>query len=150
RRKALIADPRAISKQIIRSMPPQWSARSHIAVEPSSFFREASIVVGFEYVGETSMKVGATNLPTGTTAYRTVVLTTLAMIAFAANSVLCRIALSRAAIDPASFTLLRLASGVCMLWLIRPTTRTPKTTLGSWPASVALFAYAAAFSFAYI
>ena len=41
----------------------------------------------------------------------TAFLTVLAMSAFAANSVLCRMALAGTAIDPASFTLIRLASG---------------------------------------
>ena len=48
----------------------------------------------------------------------TIALTGLAMAAFTANSVLCRFALSHAAIDPATFTLVRLASGACVLCLI--------------------------------
>lgn len=44
-------------------------------------------------------------------------LTTLAMIAFAANSLLCRIALREAHIDAASFTAVRLAAGALTLWL---------------------------------
>jgi drug/metabolite transporter (DMT)-like permease len=79
----------------------------------------------------------------------TIALTGLAMAAFAANSVLCRAALSQAAIDPATFTLVRLASGTCVLCLILSLRRKPEQPGGSWPASVALFAYAAAFSFAY-
>ncbi|QHO74643.1 EamA family transporter [Bradyrhizobium sp. CCBAU 051011] len=81
---------------------------------------------------------------------RTIALTGLAMVAFAANSVLCRVALSQAAIDPATFTVVRLASGTCVMCLILSLCRKPKQSSGSWPASVALFAYAAAFSFAYI
>jgi drug/metabolite transporter (DMT)-like permease len=81
---------------------------------------------------------------------RTIALTGLAMVAFAANSVLCRVALSKAAIDPATFTIVRLASGTCVLWLILLVTRKTKQLGGSWPASAALFAYAAAFSFAYV
>ena len=80
----------------------------------------------------------------------TIALTGLAMAAFAANSVLCRVALSQAAIDPATFTLVRLASGTCALCLILSLRRKPEQPGGSWPASVALFAYAAAFSFAYV
>ena len=79
----------------------------------------------------------------------TIALTGLAMAAFAANSVLCRLALSQAAIDPATFTLVRLASGTCVLCLILSRRRKPEQPGGSWLASVALFAYAAAFSFAY-
>ena len=81
---------------------------------------------------------------------RTIGLTGLAMVAFAANSVLCRVALSEAAIDPATFTIVRLASGTCVLWLILLVTQKVKKPGGSWLASVALFAYAAAFSFAYV
>jgi drug/metabolite transporter (DMT)-like permease len=80
----------------------------------------------------------------------TIALTGLAMAAFAANSVLCRLALSHAAIDPTTFTLVRLASGACALCLIVSLHRKTKQLGGSWPASVALFAYAAAFSFAYV
>ena len=81
---------------------------------------------------------------------RTIALTGLAMVAFAANSVLCRVALSKAAIDPATFTIVRLASGLCVLWLILLATQKTKQLGGSWPASAALFAYATAFSFAYV
>ena len=54
------------------------------------------------------------HLPTA----RTLGLTIVAMLAFAANSLLCRLALAQGAIDPASFTLIRIASGACMLGLI--------------------------------
>lgn len=85
-----------------------------------------------------------------TSPMRTFGLTLLAMIAFAANSVLCRIALRDTAIDPASFTAVRLASGAIMLWIVtRVRTRTTHGA-GNWPSALALFAYAAAFSYAYI
>jgi drug/metabolite transporter (DMT)-like permease len=74
---------------------------------------------------------------------RVVILTLLAMVAFASNSLLCRLALRQTTIDAASFTLIRLLSGVIALWLIVITRKPGRTTL-------ALFAYAAAFSFAYI
>ena len=51
-------------------------------------------------------------------AKRSLVLTTLAMVAFAANSVLCRLALREGTIDAASFTAVRLVSGALMLALI--------------------------------
>ena len=51
-------------------------------------------------------------------AQRTLVLTALAMVAFAANSVLCRLALREGAIDAASFTAVRLVSGAVALGLI--------------------------------
>lgn len=72
------------------------------------------------------------------------------MVAFAANSLLCRMALKNTAIDPASFTSIRIVSGALVLWLIvrlRGISRRPE---GSWLAAAALFVYAAGFSFAYI
>ena len=82
---------------------------------------------------------------------RVFILTLLAMIAFAGNSLLCRQALKRTTIDAASFTFIRILSGAVALWLvvmIRQGTR-PKTK-GNWTSALALFAYAAAFSFAYL
>jgi drug/metabolite transporter (DMT)-like permease len=76
--------------------------------------------------------------------------TTLALLAFAGNSLLCRAALANTAIDPASFTTIRLASGALTLWLLVQLTRRGATGRGSWPSALALFAYAAAFSFAYV
>ena len=81
---------------------------------------------------------------------RAFVLTTITMFAFAANSVLCRLALARDAIDPGSFTLVRIASGVAMLWALVALTRRDRSIGGSWRGAFALFVYAAAFSFAYI
>ena len=49
---------------------------------------------------------------------RTLLLTALAMLAFAGNSILCRIALRDTAIDPASFTGLRIVAGALTLWLL--------------------------------
>ena len=72
------------------------------------------------------------------------------MIAFAGNSLLCRMALKHTVIDPATFTSIRMLSGAIALWLMvsmRTRVHVPK---GSWPSAVALFAYAAAFSFAYV
>lgn len=79
---------------------------------------------------------------------RVIFLTTLAMIAFAGNSLLCRAALKETAIDPASFTSIRLISGALTLWLI--TRFNSNTGQGNWLSALALFAYAAGFSFAYI
>jgi len=81
---------------------------------------------------------------------RAIGLTLVAMLAFAGNSVLCRLALAHGAIDPASFTLVRIASGVGVLWLILIATGKARAVRGSWAAALALFSYAAAFSFAYI
>jgi drug/metabolite transporter (DMT)-like permease len=77
----------------------------------------------------------------------------LALLAFAGNSLLCRLALRHTAIDAASFTLIRLAAGALCLWLIarwRDGPRSRQQALaGNWPSALALFVYAAAFSFAY-
>jgi drug/metabolite transporter (DMT)-like permease len=81
---------------------------------------------------------------------RAFTLTLLAMLAFAGNSLLCRAALKSAHIDAASFTALRIASGALALWLIVHLRRGPRGSAGNWGSAFALFAYAAAFSFAYI
>ena len=80
----------------------------------------------------------------------TLMLTVLAMLAFAGNSLLCRFALQETAIDAASFTSLRLLSGAVSLWLIVYLRGGGLVVSGSWASALALFAYAAAFSFAYI
>ena len=80
---------------------------------------------------------------------RVVTLTVLALLAFAGNSLLCRLALTRTSIDAATFTSVRIVSGAVVLALLVQL-RTPRTPLaGSWPSAAALFAYAAGFSFAY-
>jgi drug/metabolite transporter (DMT)-like permease len=81
---------------------------------------------------------------------RTLTLTALAMLAFAGNSLLCRIALKHTSIDAASFTTIRLLSGAVMLWLVVRIRRGTPAGAGNWLSSFALFAYAAAFSFAYV
>ena len=81
---------------------------------------------------------------------RTFALTSLAMIAFAGNSLLCRVALKNTGIDAASFSTIRLASGAVMLWLVVQMHRGTHTGKGSWLSSLALFVYASAFSFAYL
>lgn len=77
-------------------------------------------------------------------------LTALAMIAFAGNSLLCRMALAHTGIDPATFTSVRLVSGAIVLWLIVNVKRGRNGAAGSWTSGFALFAYAAGFSFAYV
>jgi drug/metabolite transporter (DMT)-like permease len=83
---------------------------------------------------------------------RIVTLTGLALIAFAANSVLCRLALGENAIDASSFTVIRLLSGAIVLLAIIKfsSTNTESATKGSYSASLMLFIYAIAFSYAYI
>jgi drug/metabolite transporter (DMT)-like permease len=81
----------------------------------------------------------------------TVFLTAVAMVAFAANSLLCRIALRGAHIDPAAFALVRIASGAAMLVLVKWLRRGAHPHVaGDWRAAGMLFAYVAAFSFAYL
>jgi len=77
-------------------------------------------------------------------------LTLFAMLAFAGNSLLCRMALKHTGIDPASFTSIRLVSGALTLWLIVRLRDGARDTSGSWLSAFALFAYAAAFSFSYV
>jgi drug/metabolite transporter (DMT)-like permease len=81
---------------------------------------------------------------------RLLILTLLAMIAFAGNSLLCRVALKQTRIDAASFTLIRIFSGAVALWLIAVARKANWTKVSNWPSAFALFVYAAAFSFAYI
>jgi drug/metabolite transporter (DMT)-like permease len=80
---------------------------------------------------------------------RIFILTLLAMIAFAGNSLLCRAALKQTSIDAASFTFIRIFSGAAALWLIMKMHGAAWKEAGNWPSALALFAYAAAFSFAY-
>ena len=81
---------------------------------------------------------------------RTALLTSLAMLAFAGNSLLCRQALSYSRIDAASFTSIRLVSGALVLALIVLLRGQRAWHAGGWVSAFALFAYAAAFSFAYL
>jgi len=81
---------------------------------------------------------------------RVALLIVAAQLAFAGNSLLCRTALAHTTIDAASFTTLRLASGALVLWGLVQLTRRRESGRGSWPSALALFAYAAAFSFAYL
>jgi drug/metabolite transporter (DMT)-like permease len=79
----------------------------------------------------------------------TAILTATALVAFAANSVLCRMALRNGLADAATFTGVRLVSGAVALSLLLMATRTGRRPAGTWRSAVALFAYAAPFSFAY-
>ena len=80
---------------------------------------------------------------------RIFILTLLAMIAFAGNSLLCRAALKQTRIDAASFTFVRIFSGAAALWLIMKMRGNAWKDAGNWSSALALFAYVAAFSFAY-
>jgi drug/metabolite transporter (DMT)-like permease len=80
---------------------------------------------------------------------RTALLTSSAMLAFAGNSLLCRLALRDTEIDAASFTAIRLGSGALILAALLMLRGRRPTAGGSWPMAAMLFAYAVCFSFAY-
>jgi drug/metabolite transporter (DMT)-like permease len=81
---------------------------------------------------------------------RTFALTAASLCCFAANSLLCRAALLSGSVDPASFTLVRLASGAGFLALLLALSRRGRPRGGSVGSALALFAYAAAFSLSYV
>ena len=81
---------------------------------------------------------------------RLAVAVALALLAFAGNSLLARLALRDGGMDPASFTALRLASGALVLWLLAIGFRKGANGRGNWASALALFAYAAFFSLAYV
>ena len=83
------------------------------------------------------------------TVLRILTLTSLAMVAFAGNSLLCRAALKDTSIDAASFTSLRLLSGAVALWILVRLRAGRVAGEGNWLSAFALFVYAAGFSFAY-
>ena len=116
--------------------------------------------------------------PSPVTTPQVFTLTLLAMIAFASNSLLCRLALKQTSIDAASFTFIRIFSGAVALcltmkirtWLITDRTPSPRAAsfshsspitdhsslrrttcvvAGNWLSALALLVYAAGFSFAY-
>lgn len=99
--------------------------------------------------------------------FKTYLYTCLALLAFAGNSVLCRLALKAdnlghsnvsALIDASSFTIIRLLSGIIVLLAIvffisfnsKPSRSKSIRSRGSWLSSIALFVYALTFSYAYI
>lgn len=82
---------------------------------------------------------------------RVLLLTALAMVAFAANSLLCRMALGGRLIDAASFTTVRLVCGAVVLVLIVSARRRGHARgRPDWLAASMLYLYALAFSFAYL
>ncbi len=83
---------------------------------------------------------------------RTALCTVLALTAFAANSILTRLALEGPVIDAASFTTVRLLSGALALLVCSSLASKVTTSVGrgSWMAAALLFLYAVGFSFAYL
>lgn len=87
--------------------------------------------------------------------WQTAALTLLALLAFAANSVLCRMALGQETIDATSFTAIRLLSGAAVLLLLVQVSRQKRAaknerSKGSWISGMMLFLYATCFSYAYV
>ena len=80
---------------------------------------------------------------------RTSLFAALALVGFAGNSLLCRLALADGAIDAASFTAVRLVSGALALFLIAGSWRETARS-GSVASAAVLFVYAAPFSYAYL
>ena len=89
--------------------------------------------------------------PTATFRIRAAGYTGFALTAFAANSVLCRLALGKTLIDAASFSSIRLVSGALVLLLLSSAGRRKSASDpgGNWTSAMMLFVYAATFSFAY-
>jgi len=82
---------------------------------------------------------------------KTILLTAVAMIAFAGNSLLCRLALQQGSIDPASFASVRLVSGaIALAVIVRLRPQRPAHRDADWRAAAMLFGYVAFFSFAYL
>ncbi|OJV21225.1 MAG: hypothetical protein BGO21_10120 [Dyadobacter sp. 50-39] len=81
---------------------------------------------------------------------KVVVQVVLALVAFAANSLLCRMALTHTSTDPAAFTVIRVLAGAATLSLIVVARKRALRGSGSWPGAVSLLTYAVAFSFAYV
>jgi drug/metabolite transporter (DMT)-like permease len=79
-------------------------------------------------------------------------LTALAMLAFAGNSLLTRAALLQTQTAPGCFLAVRIGSGALMLWLLLSLRRSSSARRpgGDWYSALALFAYGAGFSFAYL
>lgn len=91
------------------------------------------------------------DLATSRARLSTLAFTAAAMLAFAANSLLCRLALLQGGIDPASFGAVRIVSGAIALALIvRWRAGGAKEAGGDWLSAAMLFAYVAFFSFAYV
>jgi drug/metabolite transporter (DMT)-like permease len=81
---------------------------------------------------------------------RTILCTVAALVGFAGNSLLCRVALAQQHIDAASFTCVRMLTGALVLVLLSTTRPRPRALPGSWGSAIALVLYAAPFSFAYL
>jgi drug/metabolite transporter (DMT)-like permease len=102
---------------------------------------------------EETARAGAGSVPSA--AWSVAGLTAVAMLAFAANSLLCRLALQQGRIDPASFGAIRLVAGAVTLACVMrgrgPGRSGSDAGSGArWASAAMLFAYVALFSFAYV
>ena len=104
-------------------------------------------MVSWRWLGGDGVGAAALGEPTRSSV-RQALLVTAAIIAFAGNSLLCRLALRTTESDAGSFTGMRIASGALTLWLI--VRFSGRVVGGSWVSAAALFVYVAAFSFAYV
>ncbi|MEJ5964240.1 DMT family transporter [Pedobacter immunditicola] len=81
---------------------------------------------------------------------RTLISIILSLIAFAGNSIVCRMALKSNMIDPASFVIVRLGSASLMLILLQALFKSPKGIGGNWISAMFLLLYAIPFTFSYV
>jgi drug/metabolite transporter (DMT)-like permease len=82
--------------------------------------------------------------------WRVALCTAAALTGFASNSLLTRAGVGSGAIDPASFTTVRLTTGALTLWLLLRWRSPDAVPASGWRAPMALAAYMVAFSFAYL
>ena len=83
--------------------------------------------------------------------WRAVACTAAALVGFAGNSLLTRAGIGSGAIDAASFTTVRLATGALTLWLLLQARSEGRSSLPTgWRPAAALASYMVAFSFAYV
>lgn len=80
---------------------------------------------------------------------KAIFLVVIALGCFAGNSILCRLSLAERSIDAASFTSIRIVSGALAI-LVLSLRRARPEKHASWPSGIALFVYAAPFSYAYL
>jgi drug/metabolite transporter (DMT)-like permease len=103
---------------------------------------------------QANIETRMTTIPSGTfrsIARNTVLMTAVSMLAFAANSLLCRLALRQELIDPASFATVRVISGAAILGLVTlPGRRAHGRPSTDWRSVIMLFSYMTFFSFAYV
>lgn len=96
------------------------------------------------------MRSNESTISSPTAQLRLIAYIAISMLAFAANSIFCRVALMQDKIDPESFTVVRLLSGGLFLWCLLKLGSPSRPLRGSWSGGLCLFLYAYAFSIAYV